>query len=110
MCNSTLAPDYQLLHEKRITEPKNGADVVVLRYAVEHDRYRPAWLGKKLAAGQFGAAQLCRCQRPAHNLTSDWQDRPSVFFGQHDGNDALGDRRICRVRRVVGQRLVEIVD
>ena len=36
--------------------------------------------------------------------------RASVFFGQHDGDDALGDRWIGRVRRVSGQGLVVIID
>jgi hypothetical protein len=34
----------------------------------------------------------------------------SVFFGQHNGDDPLGDRWIGRVRRVVGQGFVEIID
>ena len=37
----------------------------------------------------------------------------SVFFGQHDGDDALGDRRIGRVWRMSGmsgERLVEVID
>jgi hypothetical protein len=33
-----------------------------------------------------------------------------AFFGQHDGDDALGDRRIGRLGRVSGERLVEIID
>ena len=34
----------------------------------------------------------------------------SILLGQHDGDDALGDRRIGRVRRVIRQILVEIID
>jgi hypothetical protein len=44
----------------------------VLLYAVEHDRDRPAWADKKVVAGKFGAAQLRRCQRPAHIRASSW--------------------------------------
>ena len=60
------AADHQLLHEKGVAKPEDGADVVVLRHAIENDRNRPPWPGNKLVAGGFGAAQLRRCQRPAH--------------------------------------------
>ena len=33
-----------------------------------------------------------------------------VFFGQHDGNDALGDIWIARIGRVRPQIVIEIVD
>jgi hypothetical protein len=43
--------------------------------AVEHDRDRPAWLGKKLVTGRFGAAQFRRGQRPAHlRAVSGWHE------------------------------------
>ena len=35
---------------------------------------------------------------------------PSILFGQHDRDHALGDRRISRIRGVVGEALVEVVD
>ena len=35
---------------------------------------------------------------------------PSILFGQHDRDHALGDRRISRIRRVVTEALVEVVD
>ena len=34
----------------------------------------------------------------------------SVLFGQHDVDDALGDGRIRRVGRVIGEGLVEVVN
>jgi hypothetical protein len=34
----------------------------------------------------------------------------SVLFRQHNGDDTLGDRRISRVGRVSGERLIEIID
>ena len=36
--------------------------------------------------------------------------RASVFLGQHDGDDPLGDHRVGWVRRVSGEPLVEIID
>ena len=62
------AANHQFLHEKRIAKPENGADVVVLRHAVEHDRDRPPRPSKKFVTGKFGVAQLRRGQRPAHIL------------------------------------------
>ena len=52
-------------------KPEDGADVVVLRHAVEHDRDRPPRPGKKLVTGKFGVAQLRRGQRPAHIRASN---------------------------------------
>ena len=60
------AADHQLLYKESVAKPEDGADIVALSYAVEHDRYRPPWPGKKLVSGELGAAQLRRCQRPAH--------------------------------------------
>ena len=37
------AANHQFLHEKRIAQPEDGADVVVLGDAVEHDRNWSAW-------------------------------------------------------------------
>ena len=81
------------MDKKRIAEPEDGADVVVLIHAVEHDRDRPAWPGKKLVTGKFAAAQFRRGQRPAHMRVTA-EPPPSVFFGEHDRYDTLGDRRI----------------
>ena len=39
-----------------------------------------------------------------------WLAPSSVFLRQHDGDDALGDRRISWVGRVRGERLIEIID
>ena len=92
------AADHQLLHKKRITEPENCADVVVLGHASKNDRDRPPLPGKKLVTGKFSAPLsapgACSHRRGQHRL--------SVFFGQHDGDDALGDRWIGGVRRVSG--------
>ena len=44
----------------------NGADVVVLGDAVEHDRNWSAWALKEFVAGSFGAAQVRSGQRPTH--------------------------------------------
>ena len=33
-----------------------------------------------------------------------------ILLGQHDGDDALGDRRIGGIGRVIRERLVEIID
>lgn len=35
--------------------------------------------------------------------------RLSVLVGQRDGDDALCDRRVRGIRRVSGQRLVEVI-
>jgi hypothetical protein len=60
------AADHKLLDEGGITEPEDGAEIVILGHAVQHDCDRSAWPGKKLVTRSFGAAQLRRCQRPAH--------------------------------------------
>ncbi len=60
------AADHQLLYEKRIAEAEDRADIVVLCYAVQHHRNRPARAREEFVAGVFGAAQLRRRHYPTH--------------------------------------------
>jgi hypothetical protein len=65
-------PTIQLLHKEGVAKAEDGADVVAA-HAVKHHRDRPTWLSKKLVTGRFDAAQLRRCQRPAHIRASRWR-------------------------------------
>jgi hypothetical protein len=76
------AADHQLLHEKRITEPEDGADIVVLGNAIEHDRNRSARSKKEFVAGCFGAAQLLRHQASERPRTPSAS--PAGLSGGHD--------------------------
>ena len=60
------AANHQFLHEKRIAQPENGADVVVLGDAVEHDHNWSSWAWKEFVAGSCGAALVRSGQRPTH--------------------------------------------
>src|ERR1700687_1411337 len=42
--------------------------------------------------------------------SADLRKKFSIFFSQHDGNDAFGDRWVCCIWRMVGEALVEIID
>jgi hypothetical protein len=48
------------MHEECIAESEDGADIVVLGYAVQHDRDRSALPGRKVVTGGFASAQLYR--------------------------------------------------
>ena len=48
------------MYEECIAESEDGADIVVLGYAVQHDRDRSALPGRKVVTGGFASAQLYR--------------------------------------------------
>ncbi len=63
------------LQQERITEPEDGADVVILAGAVQNNSDWSARSPQEFVAGQLVAAQLRRCQRPAHlRAVSGWHE------------------------------------
>ena len=70
---SQIKAEIPAPHKEGVAKAEDGADVVVGSRRQAHHRNRPTWLSKKLVTGRFRAAQLRRCQRPAHIRAIRWR-------------------------------------
>jgi len=70
------------------------------------------WFTRRSSVGSARPAKTKTITLPVIPLdsTSVPSGHRSVLLGQHDGDDAFGDRWVGRIRRVVGEGLIVIID